>query len=247
MRAFLPKAASYGRAGLDGGATVHSVCVVQSRSIGLSRRELLDFALMKPHRVVPAMFTEAVEGPRANQWSREAARSRLARLVYTVEPFRSQTRDFLRATFEGELRECSVLLEDEFWPSDDEGDGDGDDANLKRVADRAAVERVLGAHDHFDVLGLPRDCSAADVKKAFLKLSKAVHPDKNAAPRANEAFDALHTAKQTLSDPDERAVYCTLHPPCAAGAREWAKWMDAHGKTTWQRSTADERPYNRGR
>ena len=55
------------------------------------------------------------------------------------------------------------------------GDGDGDDADLKRVADRAAVERVLGAHDHFDVLGLPRDCSAADVKKAFLKLSKAVH------------------------------------------------------------------------
>ena len=69
----------------------------------------------------------------------------------------------------------SFLLDDEFWPSDDES-GDEGDMDLKRAADKSAVERVLGANDHFDVLSLPRDCSAADVKKAFLKLSKEVRP-----------------------------------------------------------------------
>ena len=72
----------------------------------------------------------------------------------------------------------------------------------------------------------------------FLKLSKAVHPDKNGARRANEAFDVLHTAKQTLLDPEERAAYCSLHPPRAAVAREWAKSMDANGNATWQRGSS---------
>jgi hypothetical protein len=159
-----------------------------------------------------------------------------------------QTHEFVASSFERELRECSFLLEDEFWPEEDDPHGpeDTDDADLKRVADKAAVERVLSAHDYFDILSLPRDASQSDVKKAFFKLSKEVHPDKNGAKRANEAFDALNTAKLTLMDPEAREAYAKQHPPRAAVAREWAKQMDATGRASWN-STAPAAPYHRGR
>ena len=145
-----------------------------------------------------------------------------------------QTLEFLSGSFERELRECSFLLDDEFWPSD--GEEDEEDGDLKRVADKASVERVLSAHDLFDVLSLPRDCSKADVKKAFLKLSKEVHPDKNGAKGANDAFDRLHTAKVTLSDEEERKEYASRHPPRAAVAREWAKAFAAGQQKPFHRS-----------
>jgi len=91
-----------------------------------------------------------------------------------------------------------------------------------RLADEAAVRRVLHALDLFEVLELGRDCPPAAIKKAFIKLSKALHPDKNGAPAANEAFDRLRTAQQTLSDPQQRAAYSSEHPPRGRAAREWA-------------------------
>ena len=230
MRAFLPKAATFGSGRPDEPAAIRRECRVRSASLGLSRRALLDRSLQRPDRIVPAMFAAAFDSAQANDWSRAAACARLRQLVHTVEPFASMVRDFVGGSFESELRESSALLDDEFWPSDVEEDAEDED--LRRVADRAAVERVLTAHDLFDVLSLPRECGATDVKKAFLKLSKEVHPDKNAAKRANEAFDRLHTAKETLLDADARAAYASEHPPRAAVAREWARAMDAGARQT---------------
>lgn len=65
-----------------------------------------------------------------------------------------------------------------------------------------------------------------------------VHPDKNGAKRANEAFDRLHTAKEVLMDADAREEYVCLHPPRAAVAREWAQAMDEGGRSTWERASA---------
>ena len=158
--------------------------------------------------------------------------------MWTVEPFRTSVRDYLRSTFEGELRECSMLLDDEFWPSDDDdADANDADADLKIAADRAAVDRVRNAHDYFDVLCVGRDCTRGDVKKAFFRLSKEVHPDKNRAKGANDAFDRLNNARETLMDEEARKEYASSHPPRAAVAREWAKAVDAAGRAAhWERS-----------
>ena len=110
-----------------------------------------------------------------------------------------------------------------------------------RLADEEAVSRVLHAHDLYEVLQLPRDATAAQIKRAFHRLSKAVHPDKNGAPRANEGFDKLRTAQQTLADHAsdkreyvysreqlERAkthdpLWNATHPLRGRSVREWAR------------------------
>ena len=53
-----------------------------------------------------------------------------------------------------------------------------------------------------DDLGRPVwSCSAADVSRAFRRLSVLVHPDKNRDPEARPAFEALSSAHRQLRDP----------------------------------------------
>lgn len=53
-----------------------------------------------------------------------------------------------------------------------------------------------------DDLGRPVwSCSAADVSRAFRRLSVLVHPDKNPDPEARPAFEALSSAHRQLRDP----------------------------------------------
>lgn len=58
--------------------------------------------------------------------------------------------------------------------------------------------------DHYEVLGVPRDASAADVKRAYRVAASAAHPDKGGDP---ERMTLVNTANDVLSDPDRRARY----------------------------------------
>ncbi|KAG9030658.1 hypothetical protein FRB95_003673 [Tulasnella sp. JGI-2019a] len=60
---------------------------------------------------------------------------------------------------------------------------------------------------YYDILGLEKECDERDVKEAFHKLALLLHPDKNPAPRAGEAFKLVSKAFEALSDPQERAAY----------------------------------------
>jgi DnaJ-class molecular chaperone len=62
--------------------------------------------------------------------------------------------------------------------------------------------------DLYTTLGSARGASDADIKKAYRKLAKELHPDKNADnPKAAERFKAVSAAYAILSDPDKRAQY----------------------------------------
>lgn len=69
------------------------------------------------------------------------------------------------------------------------------------------MRRILAADNFYDTLGIARDASDVDLKKAYRKLALKLHPDKNKAPRAEEAFKAVSRAFQCLSDADKRAYY----------------------------------------
>jgi molecular chaperone DnaJ len=61
--------------------------------------------------------------------------------------------------------------------------------------------------DYYDVLGLQKGASEADIKKAYRQLSKKYHPDINKAPGAEEKFKEINEAYETLSDPQKKATY----------------------------------------
>lgn len=62
--------------------------------------------------------------------------------------------------------------------------------------------------DYYAVLGVPRDASADDVKKAFRRLARETHPDANPGDAEAEArFREIAEAYEVLSDPQRRARY----------------------------------------
>ena len=77
--------------------------------------------------------------------------------------------------------------------------------------------------DYYAILGVPRDASADDIKKAYRKLAHKYHPDVSKDPAGEERFKEVAEAYQTLKDAEKRAAYDQLgtgfkpgeemHPP----------------------------------
>ena len=63
------------------------------------------------------------------------------------------------------------------------------------------------ARDYYEVLGVPRDASEDDIKKAFRRRARELHPDVNPDPQAEARFKELARAYEALSDAETRAVY----------------------------------------
>ncbi len=61
--------------------------------------------------------------------------------------------------------------------------------------------------DHYEVLGVSRDASADEVKKAYRKLARELHPDVNPSEEAQERFKLVTHAYEVLSDPVQRQQY----------------------------------------
>ena len=61
--------------------------------------------------------------------------------------------------------------------------------------------------DYYAVLGVPRNATEEEIKRAFRKLAFQYHPDRNKDPSAEDRFKEINEAYQVLSDPEKRNSY----------------------------------------
>ena len=65
----------------------------------------------------------------------------------------------------------------------------------------------MSVNDYYGILGIRRDASADDVKKAYRRLARELHPDVNPDPQTQERFKEITQAYEVLSDPEKRQMY----------------------------------------
>ena len=72
--------------------------------------------------------------------------------------------------------------------------------------------------DFYSVLGVSRDASETEIKKAYRKLAMEYHPDRNKAAGAEDRFKEITEAYEVLRDPEQRATYDRLGEAGLRGA-----------------------------
>ena len=65
---------------------------------------------------------------------------------------------------------------------------------------------------YYEILGVERDATDADIKRAFRKLAQQLHPDVNTEADAGVRFKEINEAYQVLSDPRRRQIYDMVGP-----------------------------------
>ena len=96
--------------------------------------------------------------------------------------------------------------------------------------------------DYYAILGVPKTASQAEIKRAYRKLARELHPDTNKDPEAEKRFKDANEAHAVLSEPEKRKQYDELGANWQAyqqagfgsgGATDWAGFGGAPGGTRW--------------
>ena len=66
---------------------------------------------------------------------------------------------------------------------------------------------MLRSPDYYEILGVPRDASQEEIRRAYLEAARRLHPDKNKSPGETEIFLEVQQAYEVLSNPKRRKAY----------------------------------------
>lgn len=95
--------------------------------------------------------------------------------------------------------------------------------------------------DYYDILGVDKNASQEDIRKAYRKLARQYHPDVSKAPDAAARMAEVNEAHTVLGDPEKRAAYDTVGAQAwAAGARSGDDIRPPPGSGGWYRGSAQE-------
>ncbi|MGH2489130.1 MAG: DnaJ C-terminal domain-containing protein [Candidatus Limnocylindria bacterium] len=101
--------------------------------------------------------------------------------------------------------------------------------------------------DYYATLGVPKGASPAEIKRAYRKLARELHPDTNKDPAAERRFKEANEAHAVLADAEKRKQYDELGANWQAyqqagfgsgGATDWGGFGGAPGGTRWTYRTA---------
>ena len=98
--------------------------------------------------------------------------------------------------------------------------------------------------DYYQLMGLARDASADDIKKAYRRLARKYHPDVSKEPAAEARFKEMREAYEVLKDPEKRAAYDQLGANWKAGQDfrpppDWNAGFEGSGRGFSEREAAE--------
>jgi curved DNA-binding protein len=105
--------------------------------------------------------------------------------------------------------------------------------------------------DYYEVMGVARDASAEDIKRAYRRLARKFHPDVSKEPDAEARFKEIGEAYEALRDPEKRAAYDRLGANWKAGEDfrpppEWNFEFEAEPAGAGDHSDFFEQLFGRG-
>ncbi|CAG5080267.1 DnaJ domain-containing protein [Parvicella tangerina] len=98
---------------------------------------------------------------------------------------------------------------------------------------------------YYELLGLTTKASQKEIKRAYFKLAKQYHPDKNRTPEAREKFIAINEAYEFLSDPQNIRNILYRYASQKQQTKRKRKRADYVKRKTEQRAKASEKKFER--